>query len=75
MEKNRVGITLTDEATAIMNAHASERKRGEWVSGVITAYVNSVGMRDSSDLGTLERLEAKIDKVLLMLSKQDKLAV
>ena len=67
MERERMTLSLTSEAIDIVTANATERKRGEWISNAIVAYAQST---EFSDKGALERLEAKIDKVLALLSKQ-----
>ena len=67
MERERMTLSLTSEAIDIVTASATERKRGEWISNAIVSYARSTEL---SDKGALERLEAKIDKVLALLSKQ-----
>ena len=65
MERERITLSLTSEAADIVNAAATERKRGEWISNAILAYVQTTQF---SEKGALERLEAKIDRVLTLLS-------
>ena len=67
MERDRINLSLTSEALEVIYTSATERKRGEWVSNAIVSYARST---EFSSLGALERLEAKIDKVLALLSKQ-----
>ena len=66
MERERMTLSLTSEAIDIVTASATERKRGEWISNAIISYARSTEL---SDKGALERLEAKIDRVLALLSK------
>ena len=61
-----MNISLTSEAADIVTANATERKRGEWISNAIVSYARSTEL---SDKGALERLEAKIDRMLALLSK------
>ena len=67
MERDRINLSLTSEALDIVTTNATERKRGEWVSNAILSYAQSM---QYDDKGALERMEAKIDKVLALLSKQ-----
>ena len=66
MERERMTLSLTSEAIDIVTASATERKRGEWISNAIVSYAQST---EFNDKGALERLEAKIDRVLALLSK------
>lgn len=65
MERERITLSLTSDAIDIVNAAATERKRGEWISNAILAYAQSTQFNEK---GALERLEAKIDRVLTLLS-------
>lgn len=73
MVKEKVMLAFTDEALNIINANASERKRGEWVSKVITDYnriMSGVGQIGDEDCGLLERIDnrlARIEKQLAVL--------
>ena len=67
MERAKLNLSLTSEAIEIVTEAATERKRGEWVSNAIVSYAQSM---QYDDKGALERMEAKIDKVLALLSKQ-----
>jgi len=67
MERERMTLSLTSEAIDIVTASATERKRGEWISNAIVSYARSTEL---SDKGALERLEAKIDRMLALLGKQ-----
>ena len=67
MERDRINLSLTSEALDVIYASATELKRGEWVSNAIVSYARSTEL---SDKGALERLEAKIDRMLAILGKQ-----
>ncbi len=73
MVKEKVMLAFTDEALSIINSNASERKRGEWVSKVITDYnriMSGVGELGNEDSGLLERIDnrlARIEKQLAVL--------
>ena len=73
MVKEKVMLAFTDEALSIINSNASERKRGEWVSKVITDYnriMSGVGELGNGDSGLLERIDnrlARIEKQLAVL--------
>lgn len=73
MTKEKVMLAFTDEALSIINANASERKRGEWVSKVITDYnriMSGIGQSGDEDCGLLERIDnrlARIEKQLAVL--------
>lgn len=56
----RVALVLEDEALAIIEQNASERQRGEWVSGVIMAHA---ALRDVDASGALERLAARVSRL------------
>ena len=71
MERERMTLSLTSEAIDIVTASATERKRGEWISNAIVSYAQST---EFNDKGALERLEAKIDRMLALLSKQSQFA-
>lgn len=64
MERERITLSLTSDAIEIVNSAATERKRGEWISNAILAYAQATQF---SEKGALERLEAKVDKVLMLL--------
>jgi len=60
----RTVLALTDEAVAIIEANATERKRGEFVSNALVSYIRG---GTSGDVGILERIEdrlARIEKLL-----------
>ena len=71
MERDRINLSLTSEALEVIYTSATERKRGEWVSNAIVSYARST---EFSDKGALERLEAKIDRILALSSKQSQFA-
>lgn len=71
MSRDKITLAFTDEALNIINANASERKRGEWLSKVVTDYnriMTGVGHDESSNL--LERIDnrlASIERQLAVL--------
>lgn len=60
-----MNISLTSEANEIVSKTVSERKKGEWISKAVIAYAQTTQFDDK---GALERLEAKLDRVLTLLS-------
>ena len=71
MERDRINLSLTSEALEIVALAATERKRGEWVSNAIVSYAQSI---QYDDKGALERLEAKINRILAALGKHGQFA-
>ena len=65
MERSKLNVSLTSEAIDIINASATERKRGEWISNAVLAYAQTTQFNEK---GALERLEAKIDRLLALVS-------
>lgn len=59
----RVALVLADEALDILDAHASERKRGEFISNLLVDYADRIDRTMRDDIGVLERIEAKIDRI------------
>jgi len=57
-------LALTPEAAAVIDANATERKRGEFVSRVLLAYGHEA---ESAELGLLERIEARLARIEKML--------
>ena len=65
----KVQLTLSDEALQIIDANATERKRGEFVSNALVAYAS--GGAASGDTGILERIESRLARIeKLLLSKE-----
>lgn len=62
----RVQYILTDEAIEIINAAATERKRGDWLSNAVVEYSRLVtGMpvqADDTD-GVLERIDTRLSNL------------
>lgn len=58
-------FVITDEALAVINRNATERKRGEWISNAVTEYDRIVtGMpQPTADEGLLERIDARLANV------------
>lgn len=60
----RVQYVLTDEAINVINAAATERKRGDWLSNVVVEYSRIVtGSPAPSDDGLLERIDGRLANV------------
>lgn len=63
---NRTVLTLSDEATQVLDANASERKRGEFVSMVLVDYARITGgispLGDDDD-GILERIDSRLARI------------
>lgn len=60
----RVQYVLTDEAINVINAAATERKRGDWLSNVVVEYSRIVtGAPAPSDDGLLERIDGRLANV------------
>jgi hypothetical protein len=66
----RTVLALTDEAVTIIEANATERKRGEFVSNALVAYANG---GTSGDSGILERIEARLARIEKLLMSQERL--
>ena len=67
-----MNISLTGAAADIVNAAATERKRGEWISNAIMAYAQTTQFNEK---GALERLEAKIDRLLALVSTEKRVGL
>lgn len=70
---------ITAEAMAIINASATEKKRGEWLSRVVLEYhkllqppadVDAGGLQESI-LARLEQIEKQNALILSILKKED----
>lgn len=66
----KVQLTLSDEALQIIDANATERKRGEFVSTALMAYANGGA---SSESGILERIEARLARIEKLLMSKERL--
>ena len=66
MVRDKITLALTESALSYINANATERKRGEFVSAVledyarITAGVSTLG---SDDDGLLERIDSRLARI------------
>lgn len=55
---------MTQEAVDIINASATERKRGEWISRVIIEYSRLLSSDDTpQECGVLEQINRRLDKI------------
>lgn len=70
---------ITGEAMAIINASATEKKRGEWLSRVVLEYhkllqppadVDAGGLQESI-LARLEQIEKQNALILSLLKKEE----
>lgn len=62
----RVALVITDEAAAVIDANATERKRGEFVSTVLIDYARLTGGVSSlgdDDDGILERIDSRLARI------------
>lgn len=62
--KQKVTLALSEQALEIISQHASERKRGEFVSACIEEWARR---QEEPSGGILERLEAKVDRLEALL--------
>lgn len=63
-DKRRVALVLTDEALAVLDRHASQRKRGEFVSQLLVDYDAQL---DGEESGILERMAARLERIEKLL--------
>lgn len=61
----KVQFVITDEALEVINANATERKRGEWLSNAVVEYDRLMTGKPSveDDTGLLERIDARLAHV------------
>ena len=62
----RVTLVIEDDAVAVIEANATERKRGEFVSNVLMDYARLTGgvsaLGDDDD-GILERIDSRLARI------------
>jgi len=67
----KVQFVLSDDAMQVINTNATERKRGEWLSRLVTEYSSLLhGPAENQQVGLLERIDnrlARIEKQLAVL--------
>ncbi len=63
MATKQVTLSLTDEARAIIEGAATERKRGEWVSGIVVDWAERQANSATAMGGILERIEARLARI------------
>lgn len=68
----RTVLMLNDEAVAIIENNASERKKGEWASNAIIAYAKALATEDK---GITERIEARLERIEALLIANSRQAV
>lgn len=66
--KQKVTLALSEQALTIIGQHASERKRGEFVSACIEEWARQ---RQEPEGGIMERIEAKLNRLEDLLSNRD----
>lgn len=78
----KVQFVISDEALEVINANASERKRGEWLSNTVIEYnriVAGTPASEPADDGLLERIDGRLANVerqlALVIQKLEKSAV
>ena len=62
----RVTLVLSDEATGVIDANATERKRGEFVSSVLVDYgriTGGISALGDDDDGILERIDSRLARI------------
>lgn len=62
----KVQFVISDEAMEVINAAATERKRGDWLSNVVVEYDRLVsGMPAQADdtAGVLERIDTRLSNL------------
>ena len=61
----RVTLVLSDEAVGVIEANATERKRGEFVSSLLVDYARTTGDANEadSDDGILERIDSRLTRL------------
>lgn len=61
MESKKVGLMLSGEAVAILDANATERKRGEFVSNLLVEWAK--GQTPDTEPGILESIAASVRRI------------
>jgi hypothetical protein len=62
----KVQFVISDEALTVINTHATERKRGEWLSNAVLEYdriVGGVAGNSDDDAGLLERIDTRLGRI------------
>lgn len=63
MGAKKVTLNLTDEARAIIEAQATPRKQGEFVSGIVVGWQAAQDDASATTGGILERIEARLVRI------------
>jgi hypothetical protein len=66
MVRDKVTLALTENALSYINANATERKRGEFVSAVLEEYsriMEGVGELGGDTTGILERIDMRLARM------------
>ena len=66
----KVQFVISDEAMEVINAAATERKRGDWLSNAVVEYdrIMSGIPAPATDDGLLERIDGRLANVERQLS-------
>lgn len=68
----RVQYMLSDEAIAIIDGAATERKRGDWLSKAVIEYSKIINLVPADDqCGTLEQIADRIGRIEKRLASLD----
>ena len=61
----KVQFVISDEALAVINSNATERKRGDWLSNAVVEYSRiTTGVPGSGDEdGLLERIDSRLARI------------
>ena len=63
---NRTFLALTDDALKVIEANATERKRGEFVSNILVDYgriTGGISALGDDDDGILERIDSRLARI------------
>lgn len=66
MARDKITLALSESALNYINANATERKRGEFVSAVLDDYARimaGVGELNGDDDGLLERIDGRLARI------------
>ena len=61
MDRSKVTLSLTADALQILSENATERKRGEFVSGLLIEWAE--GQTPDSEPGILESIQATVRRI------------
>jgi hypothetical protein len=73
MARDKIMLALSDEALQFLNASASKRKRGKFVSELLEHHARTVSEKVDGDAGIWERIEKqliRLESLLVMLRSE-----